>query len=168
MSNWTTYTRLWIGGRLTEDQAAEIGELIDCEFGELQHEGEDQEDPASAFSFHAEEKTPALFLGMTSNGQASDACEYLKAHKIPFRRESSPDDQGDGEATVFDPDGSGERQVMIDADGEPVITLSALREAETDGYSLADVVERLAADDWEPPAVEIVAGAQIEEGSANA
>ena len=161
------YTRLWIGGRLTVEQVAEIGEAIDSEFFELQHEGEDQEDPASAFAFHAEEGTPALFLGMTSNGQASETCEYLKAHKIPFRRESSPDDQGDGEATIFDPAGSGERQVMIDADGEPVITLSALRQAETDGYSLADVVERLSANDWEPPAVEIVAGEQNENISAD-
>jgi hypothetical protein len=158
------YTRLYIGGRITAAQAAEIGQLIDDEFSELHHEGEDQEDPASAFDYHASENEPAEFLGMTRSGLAMPVCDFLQAHGIAYRREADADSEGDAEGTIYDPPND-PRSIDLDSGGNPVASLQWLKDEAEAGRTLADVIASLTADEWMPPAVVLVDDEA--EGAAN-
>jgi hypothetical protein len=158
------YTRLYIGGRITAALAAEIGQLIDDVFYELQHQGEDQDDPASAFDYHASTKEPAEFLGMTNFGMATRVCDFLAEHEIAYRREADADSEGDAEGTIYDPQHD-PRAIEIDSGGNPIASLQWLKDEAEAGRTLADVIASLTADEWMPPAVVLVDDEA--EGAAN-
>jgi hypothetical protein len=146
------YTRLYIGGPITRAMTYTLGQKIDDDFYDLQHDG-DTESVASAFDHHHGKGEPALFLGETNYGLASDVCRFLAEHGIAYRREAA--DDGDGpEGTIFDPK-AGQSSIDIDTDGEVVVTLPQLRKMAEEGKTLADVLAEMEPQAWMPPAVRI-------------
>jgi hypothetical protein len=123
--------QIWIGGRISENQANELRGAIDAEgvsleWGDGQFCPRTPQDLLQARDEHDDSQVLRLCDDQASWGEFNDLESFLQEHAIPYTRQSEGGGGYNGEIVEYRP-GSDPVCIPIDATGSPTVDMDAMR-----------------------------------------
>ncbi len=139
--------QIWIGGKLSPDQADELcgaiaAEDVSLEWGGGQFSPSSPEDLLQARVEHHDSQVLRLCDDQASWGEFNDLESFLREHAISYTRHGESGSGYNGEIVEYRP-GSDPACVPVDANGSPTVDVAAMRRVAKD---LDTVLEQLDAD----------------------
>ena len=142
-----------IGGKLARTKLKELVSLIE----ELSAEDDWNSPPNQEYlQTCADENKPlALYDDQARYGEFPELEQFCIANNLTFNRKSSPKYEYEGQIRFFSPD-SGEQVIGATDEGEPYLKWSELKDYRERGFTLQEVIEKIAEYDGNVPAFELI------------